>query len=445
MDYRTIADEIAADIQAERLRPGERLPPQREFAYRRKIAVSTAARVYAELTRRGLIVGEVGRGSFVRMLQRAPVLARHEPGLVDLEVNFPILPEQSEQLGGVLGSIAQDPGELTAALANNDPFGTPELRDAVARHFTWNGFTLDPARLLFSGNGRQGIAAALSALAQPGARIGFEALTYPVARATALRLGYVPVPLAMDEHGLVPEALEATHRAEHLSALYVQPTLHNPLGVTMPTARREALAGALARLNLIAVEDSVYGFLAEEAPPPLAAFAPEHVVLIDSLSKRMSPGASIGLMQAPTALRARLAASLRSGGWMAPALSMVLARRLLESGLMPGLEDAKRRDAVARQALAAGILQGLTIHAHPAAYHLWMELPEPWRGESFVAAAARRGIALWPGSGFSVSAAHAPAAVRIALAVPPIERLAEALRVLAELARSGGEEGALPE
>jgi DNA-binding transcriptional regulator YhcF (GntR family) len=42
------------------------MPPQQEFAFQREIAVSTASRVYAELTQRGLTTGEVGRGTFVR-------------------------------------------------------------------------------------------------------------------------------------------------------------------------------------------------------------------------------------------------------------------------------------------------------------------------------------------------------------------------------------------
>ena len=50
-DYRSVVDALAADIAAGRLRAGERLPPQRDFAFRRGIAVSTAARIYAELGR----------------------------------------------------------------------------------------------------------------------------------------------------------------------------------------------------------------------------------------------------------------------------------------------------------------------------------------------------------------------------------------------------------
>ncbi|MBZ9641122.1 GntR family transcriptional regulator, partial [Streptomyces sp. PSKA30] len=71
-DYVRLADRIADDIAAGRLRPGQRLPPQRAFARRRGIAPSTAGRVYGELVRRGLVVGEVGRGTFVRAAPPAP-------------------------------------------------------------------------------------------------------------------------------------------------------------------------------------------------------------------------------------------------------------------------------------------------------------------------------------------------------------------------------------
>ncbi|MCH0543202.1 GntR family transcriptional regulator [Streptomyces sp. MUM 203J] len=65
-DYRQVAEEVAAQIAEGLLRPGDRLPPQRRFARQHGVAVSTAARVYQELARRGLTVGEVGRGTGLR-------------------------------------------------------------------------------------------------------------------------------------------------------------------------------------------------------------------------------------------------------------------------------------------------------------------------------------------------------------------------------------------
>ena len=77
-EYLKLADAIAAEIADGTLKPGDRLPPQRNFAYERKIAVSTAGRVYAELLRRGLVVGEVGRGTFISGDARRGVAAPSE-------------------------------------------------------------------------------------------------------------------------------------------------------------------------------------------------------------------------------------------------------------------------------------------------------------------------------------------------------------------------------
>src|SRR3954453_19548672 len=95
-EYLKLADAIAAEIANGARKPGDRLPPQRSFAYDRKIAVSTASRVYAELLRRGLVVGEVGRGTFVSGDARRGTAAPGEPrGIrIDLEFNYPILPDQ---------------------------------------------------------------------------------------------------------------------------------------------------------------------------------------------------------------------------------------------------------------------------------------------------------------------------------------------------------------
>ena len=97
---------------------------------------------------------------------------------------------------------------------------------------TRTGWTPDPRHILFAGNGRQAIAGAVSALLSPGDRLGVEAFTYPVVLGILSRLGVTPVPLPVDGEGLVPEALAEAN----VRAVYLQPTLHNPLGTTMSLA-----------------------------------------------------------------------------------------------------------------------------------------------------------------------------------------------------------------
>src|SRR6516225_11858240 len=95
-EYIGLVDELAAAIAARRLKPGDRLLPQRAFAYEKGIAASTAGRVYAELLRRGLVVGEVGRGTFIADPSGSPSPIRGEPrdGRIDLEFNFPTVSAQ---------------------------------------------------------------------------------------------------------------------------------------------------------------------------------------------------------------------------------------------------------------------------------------------------------------------------------------------------------------
>ncbi|MHB2207400.1 aminotransferase-like domain-containing protein [Methylobacterium sp. CM6257] len=437
-DFRSVADAIAADIAAGRLRPGERLPPQRDFAYARGIAVSTASRVYAELARRGLTTGEVGRGTYVRSDpgRAGPLQPEPPAAAMDLQRTHSRLPEQEAVLAETLAALARGGPEI--GFSQHGPGGTAGARAAAAAFLARDGYAPDPADILFTGNGRQALAAALAALAAPGERIGCEPLTYPVVKGIAARLGITLVPVAMDAEGMCPDALLEAHRVAPLSGVYLQPTLHNPLGVTMGPGRRAELAGLLDRTGLTAIEDAVYGFLLDTQP--LASLVPDRTILVDSLSKRVMPALTVGLIAAPPHLTDRLAASVRQGAWSALGLSLAAGMHWMVGGSAASLAAAKRRDAAARQVIAREALADLRVVGDPHAYHLWLELPETWRAEAYAAAALRQGIALLPAPAFAVHPGHAPNAVRLALAAPSREDLDRALRRLRRLAFAGDDQ-----
>ncbi|NIJ64218.1 DNA-binding transcriptional MocR family regulator [Sphingomonas leidyi] len=431
-EYAKLADAIAADIASGALKPGDRLPPQRSFAYEHGIAVSTASRVYSELLRRRLVVGEVGRGTFVSGQAGRGTEALGEPrGIkIDLEFNYPILPEQTVLIAKSLNGLNK-PAALDAALRQTTSTGTAAARSVGAAYLSQDGWTPSPKQLVFTGNGRQAIAAALAALVPTGGRCGVEALTYPFIKGIAARLGISLVPLAMDVDGVRPDSVQRAHREAQLSAIYIQPAIQNPLGITMPPARRADLLRVAEELGLTIIEDRVYGFLDEA--PPLAALAPESCVVIDSLSKRVAPGLSLGFIVSPARLRESIMAMVRSGGWTASGFAFAAAQRMIGDGTVAELVRLKRLDARARQRLAADRLSGFEVQANGNCYHLWLSLPQHWRSQSFVVAAARRDIALTPSTTFAVTPGHAPNAVRLALATPTIDQLDHGLRILASL------------
>ena len=431
-EYVRLADAVAADIAAGALKPGDRLPPQRSFAYQRKIAVSTASRVYTELLRRGLVVGEVGRGTFISGEARRGVAAPTEPqgARIDLEFNYPMLPTQSALIARSIEGLTR-PEALDVALRQATSIGTTSARSAAAEYLSRENpdWSPKPDQMVFTANGRQCIAAALAAVAPTGGRCGVEALTYPFIKGIAARLGITLVPLAMDEEGVRPDAVQRAHREAHLSGLYVQPVIHNPLGITMPPSRRADLLRVAEKLDLTIIEDMVYGFL--DDVPPLAALAPDRCVVLDSLSKKVAPGLSLGFVIPPLRLRENVMAAVRSGGWTASGFAFAAAQQLMSDGTASELARLKRIDAQQRQKIAAACLSGFEIQTNSKSYHLWLTLPSHWRSQTFVAAAARRDIALTPSTTFAASPGHAPNAVRLALAAPPIEQLDAALRTLA--------------
>jgi DNA-binding transcriptional MocR family regulator len=438
-EYLKLADTVAAEIASGGLKPGDRLPPQRSFAYERKIAVSTASRVYTELLRRGLVVGEVGRGTFVSGNARRPVTTLTEPrdARINLEINYPLLPTQAALIARSLEGLER-PEALEAALRQGSSAGTPTARSISAEFLSRNGWSARAEQIVFTANGRQSIAAALAAIVPPGGRCGVEALTYPFIKGIAARLGVTLVPLAMDEQGVRPDAVEKANREAHLTALYIQPTVQNPLGITMPASRRADLLHIVEKLGLIVIEDGVYGFLDDEAP--LAALAPNCCVFVDSLSKKVAPGLALGFIIPPPRLRESIMASVRSGGWTASGYAFAAAQRMMADGTAAELVRLKRIDAQRRQQIAAERLAGFEIQANPKSYHLWLTLPPHWRSQTFVAAAARRDIALTPSSTFAMSPGHAPNAVRLALAAPRIDQLDAALRTLAEILSTSEED-----
>ena len=435
-EYLKLADTIAAEIAEGTLKPGDRLPPQRNFAYERNIAVSTASRVYAELLRRGLVVGEVGRGTFISGDARRGAAAPGEPrGIrIDLEFNYPLLPNQTALIAKSLEGLDK-PLALETALKQGTSFGTPVMRSLGAEYLSQGSWSPSAEQLVFTGNGRQSIAAALAAVVPTGGRCGVEALTYPFIKGIAARLGIALVPLAMDESGVRPDAVEKTHNEAHLSAIYLQTAIQNPLGITMPQARRADLLRVVEKLDLPIIEDHVYGFLDDE--PPLAALGPDRCIVIDSLSKKVAPGLTLGFILPPRHLRESVMASVRSGGWTASGFAFAAAERLIGDGTVAELARLKRLDAQARQKLASDRLSGFEIQANPKCYHLWLTLPAHWRSQSFVAAAARRDIALTPSTTFAVAPGHAPNAVRLALAAPTMDQLDTGLRTLAAMLTAG--------
>jgi DNA-binding transcriptional MocR family regulator len=432
--YLAIADALAADLEAERIRPGERLPTHRELARILGVNVVTITRAYAEAARRGLVDGHVGRGTFVRAIEERP---RNRPqrgsasGAIDLSQN---------QIALEIGSL--DAAALIAALGSRfeaalhsgyQPAGQGEHRDAGAQWLARAGLAVDPTRVMVTTGGQQALAAVFATFAKAGDTVLVEELTYAGVKSLAALFRLRLQPVALDEQGLVPEALEEACRRGNPKLLYCMPNLHNPTGVVLPPERRERVARLAERYDLLILEDDASGFLLEAPPPPIAALVPERGLFVTSLSKSLAPGLRVGYLAAPEKELEKLHQTQAALTWMTPALTAAIASSLIQSGELARVADRKRAEIRRRRALFQQALGHLASPSHGASPCVWITLPEPWRGEEFVAAAERAGVLVSAAETFVVSRAHTPHAARLCLGTPASR--AEVENALTRLAR----------
>lgn len=432
--YRLIAEALARDLASGKLSPGVRLPTHRELADTLGVTVGTVTRAYAEAGRRGLVTGEVGRGTFARRAEPSAASAGGS-SLIEMSLNHPPRSGEAtrEHLARALRELAQNPG--SARLLDYPPEGGAEAhRAAGARWVAQSGLRVSPEQVLVTSGSQHGLTAVFTALLRPGDLILTEALTYPGMKALASLLGLRLQGLPLDEHGLRPDTFEAACRGGLAKALYCVPTLHNPTTAIMPVERRREIARIAQAHGVLIVEDDVHGPLVEPTPVALASFAPEISFHLAGTAKTLAPGLRIGFLVAPTPRVPRLAASIRATTWMAAPLLAELVARWIEDGTAQVLLERHRAEAEARQALAQRRLGHVTHQTHPRAYHLWLTLPEPWRSDSFTEEARRRGVAVTPSPTFVVGRGTAPAAVRLCLgAARDRTELQAGLDVLADI------------
>lgn len=417
-------------IRAGALPPGTQLPTVRSLMKQHGVALATASRVYGELEAIGLVVGEVGRGTFVRdtSLPRGLGLEQNpaRSNAIDLTFNYPSLPGQVELLRTGLRNLAVS-GDLDALLHSAPQGGRRHERQTAARHLRNRDIRVPGEQILIVNGAQQGLAVTVMGLFQPGDILAIDALTYPGMKALAQlhRLDLAPIPPRVGS-GLDLERLDALCRRRPVRALYTMPTLHNPLGWVMSEPDRMRLAELAERYDFLIIEDGAYAFLAEPAPKPVFTHAPDRTVYVSGLSKSVASGLRVGFVAAPERLMPALERAIRVSTWNTPSLTVALACKWIDSGIVDTLEDRKRKDARHRQMLARRILRGGSIIAHPTSYYLWLEMPDDLRADRVAADLERDGVLVTTAEPFSTTP-NTPHALRLAIGSLSLDALADAL------------------
>jgi DNA-binding transcriptional MocR family regulator len=422
-----VADAIQGAVLSGRLQPGDRLPAQRSLATRLAVDFTTITRAYGLARERGLLEGEVGRGTFIRSTAGEEIRS-----VVDLSMNLPPQPfgvSLAAALDEELSRILKR-SDLAAVMAYRAPMGAAPERAAGAGWLRPVLGEVDPARVVVTAGAQAGLNAVMQVRLKAGDGLVVDALTYPGLISAARQRGLRQIPVEADEEGMSPDALEAACRTG-ARALYLVPTLYNPSAGTLSEARRRRLAEIARKHDLVILEDDAYGRLPDEPTPAVATFAPERTFHVATLSKSLSPGLRTAFVVAPDDAAARAVADAAHAQAMMPAplMSAVFAG-WMQSGTAEALLAGVQTEAAARRAIAAEVLPAARGGAN--SLHVWLDLPARLDRLALAEQARERGLGVATSDLFSAGAP--PNGLRLSLGAPGTRAsLTRGLKALAEL------------
>jgi DNA-binding transcriptional MocR family regulator len=440
--YLALSRALRDAIRTGELAPESQLPTVRDLAWRLHLTPGTVARAYQLATQEGLLAATVGRGTFVSA--QSPRLGPTQPlyteritggatGLIDLRP--PQVPEvgQAEAFRRALLEMASGTGQ--GWLDYTSQQGEAALRDEIV---AWMGDRIlgpvGPQDVALTHGGQNAIHLIFDCCLR-GDRpvVLIEDLAYPGFRYAARAARADVLAVEIDDHGIVPAALEASCRRHGPQVLCLTTEAQNPTTGRMPVKRRREIADIARRYDLQVLEDDCYS-VAESDIPSLRALAPERVWLVGSVSKTVSAALRFGYVICPAGMgeAGRLTAQHGFFALSRPVADLML--HLFRSGAAAEIRARVQADFSSRLQILVNHLGRYDLGWQPGVPFVWLRLPQGWRASTFVRTAEARGVLVRSADEYALVHGRAPNAVRIAIAANhPRETFEAALRTLADL------------
>ncbi|NGM86931.1 PLP-dependent aminotransferase family protein [Parapusillimonas sp. SGNA-6] len=387
--HERLANAIADAIEEGRFQDDGRLPTHRELSRMAAVSIGTVTKAIDLLSARGVVRGEVGRGTFII---GTPSTTRS--GVVDLSLNIPppVIPESA--------MVAASERAARRALAIPagglyDLKGTQEQRGVLSQWLARSRVDLSPDALVLCVGAQQAIHLSFSDLRTRSTLIASESETFSGAIAAAANLGMEWLPIPHDDEGMLPDKLDKALAASGCKIIYAIPVCHNPLGFEVGLNRRQAILKVAQKHDAYIVEDDIYGIYAAKHAPTYKELDPARVYYLTSLSKCLTPLLRVGVLAPPEERLNGICRELRAQVFGAAPVSLELACALIDLGADREAAEALVKEAKLRTEIAKEILRLAHVPMPTGAPHLWLPM-HATEAERLARRAAEQGIRVTP-------------------------------------------------
>ena len=372
---------------------------------------------------------------------RALFAVANRPEVVSLAGDMPFLRSLP------LEALAVEASELVVqdgltALQYGSGQGVPELREQICQVMALEGITAHPDDVMVTVGSQMALDLTTRIFIDPGDVILAEAPSYVGALGTFQSYQAQVVHVAMDDDGLIPEALVAAidscrASGRRIKLLYTIPNFHNPAGVTLSDARRARIAEICRVAGIAILEDNPYGLLGfdDRLRRAIRADDADNVIYLGSFSKTFAPGLRVGWVLAPHAVREKLVLANESATLNPPVFNQMLISRYLTGfdwrGQIKAYQQtyAERRDTMLA-ALAEMMPEGTTWTTPDGGFYVWVTLPPGFDTAAMLPRAVTARVAYVPGTAFYADGLGTRQ-LRLSYCFPTPERITEGVRRLA--------------
>ena len=333
----------------------------------------------------------------------------------------------------------------TQALQYGSGQGDVHLREQIARVMAEVAITAHPDDIVVTTGSQMALDLVTRTFCDPGDVVLVEAPSYVGALGVFASYQCEVVHVAMDDDGLIPEALSETIAAlagRRIKMLYTIPNFHNPAGVTLSAQRRLDVLRIAQDAGILVLEDDPYGLLGFDGPPPRAMRAEDSdgVVYLGSFSKTIAAGLRVGWAVAPHGVREKLvlaseAAVLCPSNYAQLTVSEYLATQPWREQIKAFAQlYQERRDALL-ESLQAMMPAGTRWTIPAGGFYSWLTLPDGLDATAMLPRAISSLVAYVPGTGFFADG-QGRSNLRLSYCYPEPDRIVEGVRRLSAVVES---------
>jgi 2-aminoadipate transaminase len=324
--------------------------------------------------------------------------------------------------------------------------GHPKLRELICDVMALEGIRAHPDDVIVTTGSQQALDLITRIFIDPGDVILAEAPSYVGALGTFAQYEAQVVHVAMDDHGLIPDALRGAidsvrKSGRKIKFLYLIPNYQNPAGVSLSADRRGEILDICQKAGIFVVEDNPYGLLGFDRPSPNAMRADdsENVIYLGSFSKTIAPGFRVGWTLVPQAVKEKVVIASESS-ILCPSnfAQLAIASYLSDQPWREQIRSfaalyKERRDAMLT-ALEEHFPAGATWTRPEGGFYIWVTLPPEIDTKAMMPRAIAGKVAYVPGTAFYADGLGSWS-IRLSYCYPTPERITQGIQSLAEVVR----------